>query len=207
VSKVLFIKANNRPVEQAVSVKLYEAFLDAYKQHNPGVEITELDLYAEQLPYMDNNMINGMFKSSRGLELTEQESAAFVVASRYLEQFLAYDKIVFGFPLWNLTVPAVLHTYMDYLNQAGKTFRYTPQGAVGLLGNTKVVLLNARGGDYSAERASSEMAVNFMNKSLELFGITDITTVIVEGHNQYPDQAEARIQAGIAAAAQAAASF
>jgi hypothetical protein len=28
--KVLFVKVNNRPVEQAVSVKLYEAFLKSY---------------------------------------------------------------------------------------------------------------------------------------------------------------------------------
>ncbi len=30
MTKVLFVKANNRPAEQAVSVKLYEAFLASY---------------------------------------------------------------------------------------------------------------------------------------------------------------------------------
>lgn len=30
MSTVLFVKANNRPVDQAVSVMLYQAFLDSY---------------------------------------------------------------------------------------------------------------------------------------------------------------------------------
>lgn len=30
MSTVLFVKANNRSLEQAVSVKLFEAFLDSY---------------------------------------------------------------------------------------------------------------------------------------------------------------------------------
>jgi FMN-dependent NADH-azoreductase len=52
-------------------------------------------------------------------DLYTQQAAE--VANKYLEQFLAADKVVFGFPMWNMTVPAVLHTYLDYLNQAGKT--------------------------------------------------------------------------------------
>lgn len=82
-------------------------------------------------------MINGTFKSSRGLDLTVEEAKAVAVADKYLDPFLAADKVVFGFPLWNLTIPAVLHTYIDYLNRAGKTFKYTPKGPVGLIGNKK----------------------------------------------------------------------
>ena len=68
------------------------------------------------------------------------------------------------FPLWNLTIPAVLHTYIDYLNRAGKTFKYTSQGQVGLLGDKKVALLNARGGIYSEGAAADmEMAVKYVS--------------------------------------------
>ena len=208
MAKVLFIKANSRPMEQAVSVKLYHTFLENYKEANPQDDITELDLFEENLPYYDTDKINGMFKLSKGMELTPSEKEATDIVNKYLNQFLDAEKIVFAFPLWNFTVPAVLHTYLDYLAQAGKAFRYTAEGPIGLLTDKKVALLNARGGVYSEGPAQSiEMAVNFVSTMLGFWGVEDITKVIVEGHNQYPDQAEEIIQEGLEKTAAAAKQF
>ncbi|WP_078411572.1 FMN-dependent NADH-azoreductase [Priestia abyssalis] len=208
MANVLFIKANSRPIEQAVSVKLYQAFLDSYKESHPEDHIIELDLFKENLPYYDTDKINGMFKLSRGMELTSNEKGATDLVNQYLDQFLSADKVVFAFPLWNFTVPAVLHTYLDYLGQAGKTFRYTAEGPVGLLPEKKVALLNARGGVYSEGPAqSAEMAVNYVQTILNFWGVKDVTTVIVEGHNQFPDKAEEIIKEGLKKAASAATSF
>lgn len=198
MANILFIKANSRPIEQAVSVKLYYTFLESYKKANPNDTIVELDLFKENLPYYDTEMINGMFKLSRGMELTQTEKKATDLVTKYLNQFLEADKIVMAFPLWNFTVPAVLHTYLDYLSQAGKTFRYTAEGPVGLLPDKKVALLNARGGIYSEGPAqAAEMAVNYVNNILNFWGIKDLTTIIIEGHNQFPDQAEQIIAEGL----------
>ncbi|UUZ79780.1 hypothetical protein LJK88_32600 [Paenibacillus sp. P26] len=51
------------------------------------------------------------------------------------------------------------------------------------------------------------MAVSLIRHNLDLFGIKDITSVIVEGHNQFPDRSEALIREGIERAAEAAKSF
>ncbi|MFE0554534.1 FMN-dependent NADH-azoreductase [Paenibacillus sp. NPDC058910] len=208
MSNVLFIKANNRAIEQSVSVKMYHAFLESFKASHPEDQITELDLFAENLPYYDGTAINGMFKAAQGLESTPEEKAAAANVSKYLDQFLAADKIVLAFPLWNMTVPAVLHTYIDYLNQAGKTFKYTPQGVVGLVTGKKVVILNARGGNYSeGPMAAAEMAVNFVMGNLRQWGVQDIETLIIEGHNQFPDEAEMIVQNGLELVKKAAAGF
>ncbi|MCD8511699.1 MAG: FMN-dependent NADH-azoreductase [Bacillus sp. (in: Bacteria)] len=198
MSNVLFIKANSRPKEQSVSIQMYHTFLEKYKEANPEVTITELDLFKENLPYYGTDMINGMFKLSKGMELTATEKEATSLVNHYLEQFLDADKIMIAFPLWNFTVPAVLHTYFDYLAQAGKTFRYTQEGPVGLLGDKKVVLLNARGGIYSEGPAKdSEMAVNYVKTMLNFWGVKNITSVIIEGHNQFPDRASEMINEGL----------
>ncbi|MBN2984067.1 MULTISPECIES: FMN-dependent NADH-azoreductase [Cohnella] len=208
MSTVLFVKANDRPIEQAVSVKLYHAFLDSYRKSHPEDTIIELDLFKEELPYMNSDMISGNFKAARGMELTPAEQAAVEVAGKYIDQFLAADKVVFGFPLWNLTIPAVLHTYIDYIYQAGKTFKYTEQGPVGLIPDKKVALLNARGGIYSeGPSAAAEMSLNYVRNIMMFFGVTDFTNVIVEGHNQMPDKAEAIVAEGIANAEKAAVGF
>ncbi|BCC08955.1 MULTISPECIES: FMN-dependent NADH-azoreductase [Bacillus cereus group] len=208
MTKVLFVKANNRPAEQAVSVKLYEAFLASYKEAHPNDTVVELDLYKEELPYVGVDMINGTFKAGKGFDLTEEEAKAVAVADKYLNQFLEADKVVFGFPLWNLTIPAVLHTYIDYLNRAGKTFKYTPEGPVGLIGDKKIALLNARGGVYSeGPAAGAEMAVKYVATMMGFFGATNMETVVIEGHNQFPDKAEEIITAGLEEAAKVASKF
>ncbi|KKI93585.1 FMN-dependent NADH-azoreductase [Bacillus sp. SA1-12] len=208
MSNVLFIKANSRPAAQAVSVQLYDAFLQSYKESHAEDTIIELDLFEENLPYYSTDMINGMFKLGKGFALTPEEQAATNIVKKYLDPFLAADKIVIAFPLWNFTVPAVLHTYMDYLAQAGTTFKYTTEGPVGLLSDKKVVLLNARGGIYSeGPAASKEMAVNYVTTMVDFFGIHNLTKIIIEGHNQFPEKASEMIKSGLREAAAAAHTF
>jgi len=208
MSKVLFIKANDRPADQAISSKMYEVFLNTYKEANPADEITELDLFQADLPDYGNTAIMGVYKRNNGLELTAEETKAADLVDQYLNQFFAVDKIVLAFPLWNSIVPAPLVNYISYLAQAGKTFKYTAEGPIGLVADKKVALLNARGGDYSSEAmAASEMAVRYVQTNLGLWGITNPETIIIEGHNQYPDRAQEIIADGLENVAKAAAKF
>lgn len=208
MSHVLFIKANNRPVDQSVTVKLYESFLKTYRETHPDDLITELNLFEADLPYYDNDMLTGLFKLGKGIPTTPEEQKAADLANTYLDQFLGADKVVFAFPLWNFTIPAQLLTYMFYLNQAGKTFKYTPEGPVGLVGDKKVALLQARGGVYSdGPMVDMEMSLKYVATSLAFWGITNPEIVVVEGHNQFPDRAEAIVMDGVKRAAELAAKF
>ncbi|MEW9673571.1 NAD(P)H-dependent oxidoreductase [Ammoniphilus sp. 3BR4] len=87
--------------------------------------IIELDLYKEPLPYLSHVMISGNFKTYQGMKLTPEEKNVHDIVTKYLEQFIAADKVVIAFPFWNLTVPAVLHSYLDYMHRPGKTIKYT----------------------------------------------------------------------------------
>lgn len=73
MSNILFVKANDRPADQAVSVKLYDAFLSAYKESHPGDTVTELDLYNTEFPFYGNTAITGTYKAANGFELTADE--------------------------------------------------------------------------------------------------------------------------------------
>lgn len=208
MSHVLFIKANNRPVEQSVTVKLYESFLKSYKESHPEDLVTELNVFDADLPYYDNDLMTGLYKLANGIETTSAEQKAADLANTYLDQFLGADKVVIAFPLWNFTIPAQLLTYLFYLNQAGKTFKYTAEGPVGLVGGKKVALLQARGGVYSvAPMDAMEMSLNYVKNTLAFWGIQNPETVVIEGHNQFPDRAEEIISEGLRKAAEAAAKF
>ncbi|CAG7657311.1 FMN-dependent NADH-azoreductase [Paenibacillus allorhizosphaerae] len=208
MSQVLFVKANNRPAEQAVSVQMYETFLHTYKEANPNDQIQELDLFETELPYFDAEMMTGLFKQAKGIETTAAEQKAADLANRYLDQFLAADKVVFAFPLWNFTIPAQLLTYLFYITQSGKTFRYSETGPVGLAGDKKVALLNARGGVYSeGPMASVEMSLNYLKTMMGFIGIKNPEVVVIEGHNQFPDRAKDIVSEGLKQTAQVAAKF
>ncbi|MGZ9583055.1 NAD(P)H-dependent oxidoreductase [Paenibacillus marinisediminis] len=78
----------------------------------------------------------------------------------------------------------------------------------GYLTLRKVVLLTARGGDYSTEvMQSSEMALNYMKVILRLWGITDPQVVVIEGHSQYQDRAKEIIETALKETATTAALF
>ncbi|WP_138756375.1 FMN-dependent NADH-azoreductase [Paenibacillus sinopodophylli] len=208
MSNVLFVKANDRKIENSVSVKLYHAFLDSYKESHPEDNIIELDLYKEELPYMNADLIEGNFKVLHGIEVSPSEQAMVDRAAKYADQFVSADKVVFGFPLWNQTIPAVLHTYIDYIYQVGKTFRYTNTGTIGLTPDKKVAIVNARGGVYSeGPKAAHEMSVNLVRTVMGIFGITNIEYAIVDGHHQLRDQSEKLIINGIEHAKQVALKF
>ncbi|MFJ7928820.1 FMN-dependent NADH-azoreductase [Peribacillus sp. NPDC096448] len=208
MTKVLFVKVNDRPAEQAISSKMYDTFLQTYKETHRAGEVTELDLFKEELPYYGNTAITGLYKRNQGLELTAEEENAAKLVDQYLNQFLAMDKVVFAFPLWNSTVPAPLITYLSYLAQAGKMFNYTAEGPVGYAGDKKVMLLNARGSDYALEgMASAEMAVNLVKNIIGLWGINNPESVVIEGHNQYPDRTQEIIADGLENVAKAAEAF
>lgn len=208
MANVLFVKANDRPSEQAVSGKMYDTFLKTYREANPNDTITELDLFNVELPYFGNTTLTGLYKLGQGLETTPEEKKAADIANLYLDQFLTSDKVVFAFPLWNYTVPAPLITYISYLMQSGKTFRYTAEGPIGLAADKKVALLNARGGDYSLDfMASMEMALNLVKVSIALWGIKEPESVVIEGHQQYPDRSADIIASGLEKTAALAAKF
>ncbi|MED3835995.1 FMN-dependent NADH-azoreductase [Peribacillus frigoritolerans] len=208
MTKVLFVKVNDRPAEQAISSKMYDTFLQTYKETHRPDEVTELDLFKEELPYYGNTAITGLYKRNQGLELTAEEEYAAKLVDQYLNQFMAMDKVVFAFPLWNSTVPAPLITYLSYLAQAGKMFNYTAEGPVGYAGDKKVMLLNARGSDYALEgMASAEMAVSLVKNIIGLWGINNPETMVIEGHNQYPDRSQKIIADGLENVAKAAEAF
>ncbi|MEW4369137.1 FMN-dependent NADH-azoreductase [Paenibacillus kandeliae] len=208
MSKVLFVKANNRPADQAITVQLYDAFLESYKASHPEDEVQVLDLFEEKPAYYDAFVIGANFKASQGIEVSAEEQAAVDLINRYMTQFLEAEKVVIAFPLWNFTVPAVLHTYFDYLSQAGKTFKYTPEGPVGLAGGKKVMLLHASGGVYSeGPGADVELAVRYVRSMLGFWGITDVEKFLIEGHNAFPDRAAQIVAEGLEKAKETAKQF
>ncbi|MFJ8460373.1 FMN-dependent NADH-azoreductase [Lysinibacillus xylanilyticus] len=192
---VLVVKANNRP--DGISTKMYETFMENVQ----GVNVTTFDVFAEDMPYFGQDLFNAFGKVQNGEALTDIESRLLAAKQKAMDALTAADVVVFAFPLWNLTIPAKLQTFVDYVFQAGYTFKYNENGQLeGLMGDKKVVILNARGGYYSAPEAQPmEMSVNYIKNVVGMFGMEIIEEVIIEGHNASQDKAQEIIANGLEA--------
>ncbi|CZQ97151.1 Hypothetical protein Tpal_2107 [Trichococcus palustris] len=197
---VLVVKGNNRPAEEAISTKMFETFVAAAKE-NTAVNVTTYNVFSEDMPYLGQDLFGAYGKMAAGEELTDIENRLLAAKQKAMDAVTAADVIVFAFPLWNLTIPAKLQTFIDYIFAAGFAFKYDETGTmVALMPEKKVILLNARGGYYSTpEMSAMDMGVNYMrNVFAGVFGMEIIGEVIIEGHAAAPDQAATIIEEGLA---------
>ena len=192
---VLVVKANNRP--DGISTKMYDTFMENVQ----GVDVTTFDVFAEDMPYFGQDLFNAFGKVQNGEALTDTESRLLAAKQKAMDALTAADVVVFAFPLWNLTIPAKLQTFIDYVFQAGYTFKYNENGQLeGLMTDKKAVILNARGGYYSSPEAQPmEMSVNYIKNVVGMFGMEIIEEVIIEGHNASQDKEQEIIANGLEA--------
>lgn len=196
---VLIVKGNNRPASESVSSKMYETFLEAIKD-NKDLNVAIYDVFAEDMPYVGQDLFSAFGKLQNGEQLLNIEQRILAAKQKAKDAFSQADVIVFAFPLWNLTIPAKLQTFIDYIWEAGYTFSYNDDGSLNqLMKDKKVILLNARGGIYSTpETAPMDMSVNYMRNAFGgLFGMEILAEVVIEGHNAEPARAEEIIASGL----------
>ncbi len=174
MSKILYIKANPKNDDSSSTFKLADTFLEEYKANNPDDEVIVVDLYKENVRPLDGEMIDGIF------------SGADNEVKRHAKLFAEADKYVFAAPMWNLSIPAILKAYIDYVSYAGITFKYTENGPVGLLADRprKAIHIVTRGGMYSEGPAKEyELGDKYLRTILGFLGVYDVETLALENVN------------------------
>ncbi|WP_315073466.1 FMN-dependent NADH-azoreductase [uncultured Clostridium sp.] len=171
MSKVLYIKANNKPEGQSRTFKVSDNFIEEYRKNNPNDEIVTLDLYKEKIEFLKGEDLGTIFGA-------KNEQSRNHPVLKYTYQFAEADKYVIASPMWNLNIPAILKAYIDYVSVVGITFKYTEQGPVGLLDNKKALYIAARGGAYLG--TPYEMDGIYLRSILNFFGIKDVKTIAAE---------------------------
>ena len=194
MAKVLYITAHPHNETQSYSMAVGKAFIEEYKVVNPNDEIVTIDLYKEHIPHIDADVFSGWGKLRTGSafdDLTAEEKGKVSRLDELSNQFVEGDKYVFVTPLWNFSFPPIMKAYLDSVAVAGKTFKYTEKGPIGLLPNKKALHIQARGGYYSeGPAAEMEMGHRYIQIMMQFFGIPTLEGLFIEGHNAQPDKAE-----------------
>ena len=201
MSKVLYVKANAKPKDGSRTFKISDSFIEAYKKSHPEDEIIILDLYEEDIGLLSADDINTVFGPK-----TDESKKHHIL--KYAYQFAEVDKYVIAEPMWNLSIPAILKAYIDYICVTGITFKYTEDGPVGLCMGKKAINISSRGGDYSSGPASAyEMGDRYLRTIFAFFGITDFTTISADALDVVGNDVEAIIENAIKDAKEKVKSF
>ncbi|HAT4367999.1 TPA: FMN-dependent NADH-azoreductase, partial [Clostridium perfringens] len=188
MSKVLYVKANIKNEGESRTFKVSDSFVEEYKKNNPEDEIITLDLYKENIDFLRVDDLGKLF----GPKDEESKNNSIL---KYAYQFADADKYIIAAPMWNLSFPAILKAYIDYVSVSGITFKYTAEGPVGLLNNKKAVHIVSRGGGY--DNSPYEMGDRYLRTILGFFGIKDIETIAIDNLDVMGVNVKEKVEEGI----------
>ncbi|MFD0620952.1 FMN-dependent NADH-azoreductase [Paenibacillus sp. GCM10027629] len=211
MATVLYITAHPNDHQVSYSMAVGKEFIEAYREANPNDEVIHLDLYKLNIPHIDADIFSGWGKLQGGSsfdQLSENERSKVARLNEIVDQYVAADKYVYVTPMWNFSFPPILKAYIDAICVAGKTFKYTENGPVGLLPNKKAFHIQASGGIYSeGPAAAMEYGHSYLQKIMQFHGVPSFEGIFVEGMGAMPDQAQSIKEKAITKAKEAAKRF
>lgn len=182
----------------SVTRELSRATVEALRAARPDARYRYRDLAAAPPAHLSGALLGAL----RSADPVATELAGEVtLTDELLSEFLAADVVVLGAPMYNFSIPSTLKAWIDRVAQAGKTFRYTAEGPVGLAGGKRVVIVSARGSQIhgSAAEQALDHQESYLRTVFGFFGITDIQVLRAEGIGLGPESRAAALAAAHAA--------
>src|SRR5688572_6838471 len=178
------------------SSRLGDQLVAALREQDPHGSLVVRDLAKEPVPHLDASRFQAFGTSKDAL--SDEQKAVLAYSDALIDELRRAQVVVLGLPMYNFGVPSQLKAWFDHIARAGVTFKYTDQGAVGLLTGKKAYVLAARGGLYAGTAADTQTP--YVRQMLAFLGITDIEFIYAEGLGisaQSRERSLAAAQAGV----------
>jgi FMN-dependent NADH-azoreductase len=146
---ILHIDCSPRPEShsRALSAGIVHKLLELA----PGATISRRDFAVAPLPHASPDYATTL---SSPATLAAPLKGTLELSETLIQEVEAADAIVIGTPMNNLTVPSVFKAWIDQVLRAGRTFKSTPAGKVGMLRDRPVFVGIASGGVFAGQRAN-----------------------------------------------------
>ena len=182
--KVLHIDSSIM-ADASVSRQLSQAIVSQLSEKHAQVEVEYLDLATQPIPHLDAEILMGQ---------NVEQSA---LGERIIQQYLDADVVVIGAAMYNFGITSTLKAWIDRISVAGRTFKYTENGPVGLAGDKKAYIASSRGGVYG-ENSAVDFQEGFLKTVFNFTGVTDVEIIRAEGVNMGPELKDKAIAAALA---------
>ena len=164
MNKILLIVAH--PKEDSFSFAMAKKYKDTKEELGHSVEI--LDLYRD-----DNQQVFFTYEDANSIKSTEM--------TYYQEKIQSSNELVFVFPYWWGSYPAILHNFIDWNFSKGFAFEYVNSRPKGLLIDKSITVFTTTGAPtfiYTITGANRRLkntfkaqVVNFCGMKLSSFNI------------------------------------
>ena len=172
----------------SVTRQLTADIVKAWTVSRPGTTVVYRDLAAAPPDHLTGELMQVVkFRNLENLNARQQSELALTDA--LVDEFMAAEVVVIGAPMYNFSVPTQLKAWIDRICQAGRTFRYSEKGPVGLAGGRKVIVASARGGRYAGTpvEAALDHQEAYLKAVMGFVGITDVSFIRAEGVAMGPE--------------------
>ena len=187
MANLLIVKAHPLDPQKSYALRALEEFETRFASLHPEDLIEIVDVFEDEIPTLDKPLLEAMAAAKKGEEIASEQAERLERYNAFTQQFLSADKIVVVNPLWNLNVPSQLVSWINTINVAGLTFKYGPEGSIGLIKDKKLLHIQSNGGVY----AGQDPAAQYIKSIFEFLGFKDIQQVFIEGQSADPSQAQA----------------
>jgi len=177
--------------DNSVSRNLTASLVADLAAANPGAKVTVRDLNTDAPAHLSGNLLPVLGGPKDGLNA--QQEAELQRTETWLAEFLAADVLVMGVPQYNFSIPSQLKAWIDRIAQAGRTFKYTESGPVGLAGGKRLIVVSSRGG-MRQDQNELDLHEKTVDVVFRFLGITDITYVRAHGMAMGPQAREDGIE-------------
>ena len=165
----------------SITRELSAAVVADIRAQHPSAHVTYRDLVLDEICHLTGPIAAG-FRQMDVSDFDDSTVREHQVSETLVTEFLASNVIVLGAPMYNFSVPSQVKAWLDRVAQAGRTFRYTESGPVGLAGGKQVVVVSARGGFYAeAPLAHMDHQESYLKAFFGFLGIRDVRFVRAEG--------------------------
>lgn len=153
---------------QSVSRRLTARAADRWRAVHPDGEVHYRDFAADPVPHLDGDGLAAMLPPSAH---TPAQAEVYARSLALIDEIKQADTVLLGLPLYNFGAPSTVKAWVDHLIVPGVSF--DPESGQGLLGDTELVVLAARGGGYApgTPRAGWDHAEAWLPHGLSLTGL------------------------------------
>ncbi|MFM4942747.1 FMN-dependent NADH-azoreductase [Aeromonas bivalvium] len=158
------------------------ALIDSYLAERQGDSVTVRDLATLNLPVLDGELAMGL---RGGENLNERQLAVLAQSDELIAELKGSDLVIIAAPMYNFNIPTQLKNWIDLIARAGVTFRYTETGPVGLVENTRALVVSPRGGMHVGN--ATDLVTPYMRTVLGFIGIKEVDFIYAEGMGMGPE--------------------
>lgn len=162
--------------DNSKSRQLTNEFVEKWLAKNPNGKVVVRDVNANPLPHFTSETLGALFTPEE--DRNAEQKAIVAIGDELIEELEAADVVAISTPMYNFGIPSTLKSYFDYIARAGRTFKYTEEGPVGLVNKDAYVF--AASGSFLAETPLDHQ-VPYVKTFLGFIGLNVKETFVAGG--------------------------